>query len=74
MATYINDNETEHMYHMKLTKPDEVIKFINLQHPELKDLCAYDPIKKELISGDETVDFHFDPFHNVLRIAISNDL
>ncbi len=60
----------EYMYSMAKTRPNEVIEFIKIQHPELKDFCAYDPIEKVLISNNEKVDFHFDPFHNVLRIAI----
>ncbi len=63
--------DKEYMYPMCSSKPQEIIEFINCQHPELKGLCYYSADKKELESNDETTAyFHFDPYHGVLRIVV----
>jgi len=56
------------LHRLKVRKPKDVIRFIDNKYPKLKGVCFYDSKKRCLCSVSESVDFYFDPIHNVLHV------
>ena len=64
---------SRYLHKINTNIPKDIIDWIDINYPKYKGLCFYSKKDKVLKSKEpDNVNFHFDPFHNVIDI-INNE-